>query len=61
MFFQMVYKTSGLHRMHSPDLTDMRRAILEEDDDGPDGGCIRFPLTNRISPALSQRDMRRPR
>lgn len=25
--------------LHSPDLEDMRRAILDEDDDGPDGGC----------------------
>ena len=40
MFFHYIYRHSAINRMHSPDLTDMRRAILDEDDDGPDGGFV---------------------
>ncbi|MCE8506939.1 hypothetical protein KBY28_00605 [Ruegeria pomeroyi] len=39
--FRLVFMTTGLRWLHSPDLGDMRRAILSEDDDGPDGGGIR--------------------
>ena len=38
MFFRYIYKNSGLNRLHSTDLTDMRQALVGEDDDGPDGG-----------------------
>ncbi|WP_164932879.1 hypothetical protein [Tropicibacter alexandrii] len=38
MIFNLVFQTSGLRLMHSADLDDMRRAIADEDDDGPDGG-----------------------
>jgi len=42
MFFQMIYRNSGLCRLHSTDLSDMRMALLDddgpEDHDGPDGG-----------------------
>lgn len=39
MFFQYVFRNSGLSRLHSTDLDDMRASLLVEDDDGPDGGC----------------------
>lgn len=41
MIFRLVFLTGGLRLMHSPDLDDMRRALLEEDEDhdGPDGGA----------------------
>ena len=40
MIFRMVFQNSGLRRMHSADLDDMRRALTDddEDQDGPDGG-----------------------
>ena len=44
--------------MHSPDLEDMRRAILGDDDDGPDGGCpdIRhLALVSGLSPGTQPR------
>ncbi|GAB5438341.1 hypothetical protein [Falsiruegeria mediterranea] len=60
MFFPFVYRRASLNPMHSPDLTDMRRAILEEDDDGPDGG---FYLSQHADPKnanATQADLRRP-
>lgn len=39
MFFRFLYLNSVSSRMHSTDLSDMKSAILEEEDqDGPDGG-----------------------
>ncbi|MBE1282635.1 MAG: hypothetical protein GJ676_04925 [Rhodobacteraceae bacterium] len=38
MFLRILYRNTGLSRLHSADLTDMRRALVDEDDDGPDGG-----------------------
>lgn len=60
MFFHSLYKTSGYNPMHSPDLTDMRRAILDDDDDGPDGGTLGSAPSERTNPAPSQQDIRRP-
>lgn len=39
--FRVIFMTTGLRWLHSPDLRDMRTALLLEDDDGPDGGGIR--------------------
>lgn len=41
MFLTLLYIHARSQRWHSADLDDMRRAILdeEEDCDGPDGGC----------------------
>lgn len=36
--FAYVFRNTALGLFHSPDLTDMRRALAGEDDDGPDGG-----------------------
>lgn len=36
--FRQLYTQTGLKYFHSTDLSDMQRAIVEEDDDGPDGG-----------------------
>jgi len=38
MFFRFAFLHTGLNRFHSTDLHDMRDAILNEDQDGPDGG-----------------------
>ena len=38
MIYGYFLRRSSLRLMHSPDLDDMRRAIGEEDQDGPDGG-----------------------
>lgn len=38
MLFRYLYTQTGLNRFHSADLGDMRRALLDEDQDGPDGG-----------------------
>ena len=38
MIFNFALRTSATRVMHSPDLDDMRRAIVDEDQDGPDGG-----------------------
>ncbi len=38
MIFGYFYRNTALGLMHSRDLDDMRRAIGEEDQDGPDGG-----------------------
>lgn len=37
--FRYLYHQTGLNHFHSTDLDDMRRALLDEDQDGPDGGC----------------------
>ncbi|MBO9450009.1 hypothetical protein J7426_07070 [Tropicibacter sp. R16_0] len=60
MFLPFVFRSSSINPMHSPDLTDMRRAILEEDDDGPDGG---FHMSRHAEPntaTAAQSDLRRP-
>ncbi|WP_168797905.1 hypothetical protein [Pacificoceanicola onchidii] len=36
--FTFVFRNSGLRLMHSPDLDDMRRAMEDDDQAGPDGG-----------------------
>lgn len=36
--FPQVYQLTGLRYFHSTDLRDMRKAILEDEEDGPDGG-----------------------
>ena len=38
MFMRYLYTQTGLNHFHSTDLADMRRALLDEDDDEPDGG-----------------------
>jgi hypothetical protein len=44
MIFRVLYTQTGLNRFHSTDLADMREAILEEDQDGPDGGSPHVAL-----------------
>lgn len=38
MLFRYFFMQTGLNPFHSPDLADMRRALLDDDQDGPDGG-----------------------
>lgn len=38
MLLRYLYVQTGLNHFHSTDLGDMRRALLDEDEDGPDGG-----------------------
>ena len=60
MFFHYIYRHSAINRMHSPDLTDMRRAILEEDDDGPDGGFAVAHSADQGAPELRPEHPPRP-
>ncbi|WP_152449345.1 MULTISPECIES: hypothetical protein [unclassified Roseivivax] len=52
MFVSFLYRNSGLSRMHSLDLEDMKQAISEEDHDGPDGGS---PHADRQRPDRHRR------
>lgn len=36
--FPQVYQWTGLRYFHSTDIRDMKQAILEDEEDGPDGG-----------------------
>ena len=46
MLFQLLFQNTGMSCLHSPDLSDMRQALLDEDDDGPDGGS---PFTAQVT------------
>ena len=48
MFLQYLYHRTGLNHFHSTDLADMRRTLLDEDQDGPDGGSA--DVTARLAP-----------
>ena len=49
MFLHYLYRQTGLNHFHSTDLADMRRALLDEDQDGPDGGSA--DVTGRLAPS----------
>lgn len=58
MLMRYLYTQTGLNHFHSTDLDDMRRALLDEDQDGPDGGSAdisarpgpqRHPVPGRIA------------
>ena len=38
MVFRFLYLNTGLRHFHSANVTDMRKAISDEDQDGPEGG-----------------------
>ncbi len=44
MLLRYLYMQTGLNHFHSTDLADMRRALLDEDQDGPDGGSADVTL-----------------
>lgn len=54
MLFHYLFLRGGLNRFHSPDLADMRDALLDEDQDGPDGGSA------DIAPRMVLRQHRKP-
>lgn len=48
--FAFLGQMPAVRMMHSPDIDDMRRALTDEDDDGPDGGApnvAALPIQNR--------------
>ena len=60
MFLQYLFRQTGLNHFHSTDLADMRRALLDEDQDGPDGGSAdvtaRLALPRRLKrPGIAPR------
>lgn len=52
MIYGYFIRRSSVRLMHSPDLDDMRRAIAEDDQDGPGGGS---PDIRRLSLAPDAR------
>ena len=52
MLMRYLYVQTGLNHFHSTDLADMRRALVDEDQDGPDGGSS--DVTARMAPPRRQ-------
>ncbi|MCZ0962753.1 hypothetical protein [Paracoccus benzoatiresistens] len=59
-----IYVQTGLNHFHSTDLNDMRSALLDEDQDGPDGGSADIvtrprPHYHPVPARIAQRRTRR--